>query len=148
MSGQHTPGPWRFEFNVEHRRVHLVGGRPQFDLTIMDFCRWGMGGATILLRDTAHDGMNIMHKLHERSDWIAPEPGREHHKSWHQLVTHPDARLIEAAPDLLKALKACQLELHYCAAQLESEGWTTGSTVKKALALGLKAIAKAEGSAA
>lgn len=148
MSAQHTPGPWRFEFNAKHRRVHLVGGRPQFDLTIMDFCRWGMDGATMLLRDTAHDGMNIMHKLYERQDWIAPQPGREHHKSWHQLLTHPDIRLIEAAPDLLEALKACQMELHYCAAQLESEGWTTGSTVKKALALGLEAIAKAEGGAA
>lgn len=103
---KHTPGPWRFEFNAEHRRVHLVGGRPRFDLTIMDFCRWGMGGATMLLRDTAHDGMNIMHKLHERPDWIAPQPGREHHKSWHQLLTHPDIRLIEAAPDLLEALRA------------------------------------------
>jgi len=106
MSAKHTPGPWRWEFNEESRRVHLVGGaRPKYDLTIMDFCRWGMTGATILLRDTAHDGMNIMHKLHERPDWIAPQPGREHHKSWHQLVKHPDAVLIEAAPELLEALQ-------------------------------------------
>ena len=105
MNTQHTPGPWRWEFNAQHRNVHLVGGsRPQFDLTIIDFCRWGMNGATMRLRDTDHDGMNIMHDLHKRPDWIAPEPGREHHKSWHQLVTHPDAKLIEAAPDLLDAL--------------------------------------------
>lgn len=103
---KHTPGPWRFEFNAEHRRVYLVGGRPRFDLTIMDFCRWGMGGATVMLRDTAHDGYNRIHKLHERPDWITPQPGREHHKSWHQLLTHPDIRLIEAAPDLLEALRA------------------------------------------
>ena len=148
MSAQHTPGPWRFEFNAEHRSVHLVGGRPQYDLTIMDFCRWGMGGATMLLRDTAHDGMNIMHKLHERPDWIAPEPGREHHKSWFQLLTHPDIRLIEAAPDLLAALKACHLELHYCAQQLNGEGWQTGSSVKNALVIGSESIAKAEGGAA
>jgi hypothetical protein len=102
---KHTPGPWRWEFNKEHRSVHLVGGKPQFDLTIIDFCRWGMNGATMRLRDTAHDGYNLMHDLHKRPDWIAPQPGREHHKSWHQLVTHPDARLIEAAPDLLEALK-------------------------------------------
>lgn len=105
MSGAHTPGPWRFEFNAAYKNVHLVGGRPQYDLTIMDFCRWGMGHATMLLRDTAHDGMNIMHKLHERPDWIAPEPGREHHKNWFQLVKHPDIALIEAAPDLLAALE-------------------------------------------
>lgn len=105
MSASHTPGPWRFKFNAKHRNVTLVGGQPtKYDLTIMDFCRWGMNGATMLLRDTAHDGMNIMHKLHERPDWIAPQPGREHHKSWHQLLTHPDIRLIEAAPDLLSAM--------------------------------------------
>lgn len=146
MSASHTPGPWRFEFNAKHRNVTLVGGQPtKYDLTIMDFCRWGMNGATILLRDTAHDGMNIMHKLHERPDWIAPQAGREHHKSWHQLLTHPDIRLIEAAPDLLEALKACHLELHWCSKQLESEGWTTGSTVTKALESGFAAIAKATG---
>lgn len=105
MNPSHTPGPWRFEFNAKHRNVTLVGGQPtKYDLTIMDFCRWGMNGATMLLRDTAHDGMNIMHKLHDRPDWIAPQPGREHHKSWHQLLTHPDIRLIEAAPDLLSAM--------------------------------------------
>ena len=105
MSAQHTPGPWRWEFNAKHGNLHLVGGQPRYDLTIIDFERWGMNGATMRLRDTAHDGMNIMHRVHERPDWIATEPGREHHKHWHQLLTHPDARLIEAAPDLLEALK-------------------------------------------
>lgn len=100
----HTKGPWRWEFNAQHKSLHIVGGRPMFDLTVMDFERWGMSGATIRLRDTTVGGMNIMHKLHERPDWIAPEPGREHHKRWHQLVTHPDARLMIAAPTLLDAL--------------------------------------------
>jgi len=104
MSDKHTPGPWRWEFNAEHRSLHLVGGKPRHDLTIMDFARWGMSGATIRLRDPAHDGMQLLYRVHERPDWIAPEKGREHHKSWHQLLTHPDARLIEAAPDLLEAV--------------------------------------------
>jgi len=104
MSEQHTPGPWRWEFNAEYKSLHLVGGRPLYDLTIIDFGRWGMNKATMRLRDTSHDGMNIMFKVHERQDWIAPEHGREHHKKWHQLLTHPDARLIAAAPDLLEAL--------------------------------------------
>jgi len=104
MSASHTPGPWRWEFNAEHKRLHLVGGRPLYDLTIVDFERWGMNRATMRLRDTSYDGMNLMFKVHQRQDWIAPEPGREHHKKWHQLLTHPDARLIAAAPDLLDAL--------------------------------------------
>ncbi len=102
---EHTPGPWRWEFNRAHKSMHLVGGRPMFDLTIMDFARWGMGGAVARLRDTAHDGMNIMHRLCDRPDWIAPFPGRAHHAYWCASVAHPDMKLIEAAPDLLVALQ-------------------------------------------
>jgi hypothetical protein len=97
----HTPGPWRWKFNAEHKTVDLVGGR---HLTVMDFARWGMGKAVPRFRDTEVGGMNLMDRLCDKPEWIAPEPGREHHKRWHQLVTHPDARLIEAAPDMLAAL--------------------------------------------
>ena len=106
MTAQHTPGPWRWEFNAAHKAVDLVGGRPMFDLTVMDFARWGMGHAVPRFRDTSVDGMNLMDRLCDKPEWIAPEPGREHHKKWHQLVTHPDARLIAAAPELLEALNA------------------------------------------
>lgn len=106
MNTSFTPGPWRWELNEASKSLHLVGGKPMFDLSIMDFTRWGMSKATVCLRDTAHDGMNIMHKLHERRDWIAPFPGREHHANWCANVTHPDMRLIAAAPDLLAALNA------------------------------------------
>ena len=104
----YTPGPWRWEINLQSKCLDLVGGRPQYDLTIIDFERWGMNKATMRLRDTAHDGMNLMYRVHERPDWIAPEQGREHHQQWHQLLNHPDARLISAAPDLLEALKLAQ----------------------------------------
>lgn len=105
MNAKHTPGPWRWEFNAEHKRLHLVGGRPQYDLTIMDFDRWGMSSAVATLRDTSEDGMNIMHRLCDRPDWISPFLGRAHHASWCSDVTHPDMRLIAAAPDLLEALQ-------------------------------------------
>lgn len=111
MSAPFTAGPWRWEFNAKHKRMHLVGGKPMYDLTIMDFDRWGMGGAVATLRDTAHDGMNIMHRVCDRPDWIAPFAGREHHADWCADVIHPDMRLMAAAPDLLgaaqKALEEC-----------------------------------------
>ena len=105
MNAQHTPGPWRWEFNEEHKDLSLVGGKPQFDLTIIQPIRWGMSSATLFVRDTAYDGMNLLHKVHERRDWIKPFPGREHHAHWCASVNHPDMRLIEAAPDLLAACK-------------------------------------------
>ncbi|EJO27476.1 hypothetical protein [Achromobacter marplatensis] len=105
MTTKHTEGPWRWAFNAEHRSVQLVGGRPQYDLTVMDFTRWGMGGAGIRLRELSEKGMNLLHKLQERPDWIAPFPGREHHKHWCADVVHPDMRLIAAAPELLAALE-------------------------------------------
>lgn len=106
MNTTFTPGPWRWEINMKSRSLHLVSGlRPKYDLTIIDFDRWGMNGATMSLRDTAHDGMNIMHKLHERPDWIAPFAGRAHHAHWCANVIHPDARLMAAAPKLLHCLR-------------------------------------------
>lgn len=105
MGATFTPGPWRWEVNLHSKRLHLVGGRPRFDLTIIQPQRWGTQSATLFVRDTAHDGMNLMHKLHERPDWIAPFQNREHHKDWCASVQHPDMRLIESAPILLDALE-------------------------------------------
>lgn len=101
----HTPGPWRWEINLKHKTMHLCGGQNPFDLTIMDFDRWGMGGAVATLRDPAVDGMNIMHRLPDRMDWIEAFPGRQHHFDWCAAVKHPDMQLIEAAPKLLEALE-------------------------------------------
>ena len=111
MQTKHTPGPWRWEFNAEHKVLHLVGGRPQYDLTIMDFDRWGMNRAIATLRDTSEDGMNIMHRLCDRKDWIAPFPGRAHHANWCADVVHPDMRLMASAPDLLASLEEVTAEL-------------------------------------
>lgn len=107
----YTPGPWRWEINRDHKSVHLVGGRCLYDLTIMDFSRWGMSGAVPVLRDPAEDGMNVMHRLCDRQDWIAAFPDREHHKKWCADVVHPDMRLMAAAPDLLEALQSMEMAL-------------------------------------
>jgi hypothetical protein len=103
MSTKHTPGPWRWEFNESYKGISLVGGRPTFDKTVMDFRRWGMGGAQPRFMGD-DDGFRILHKLSDRKDWIKPFPGRAHHVDWCASVDHPDANLIAAAPDLLDAL--------------------------------------------
>lgn len=108
---KHTPGPWRWEINRQSKVLHLVGGIPRYDLTIMDFSRWGMNRAVATLRETSEDGMNIMHRLPDRQDWIAPFPGREHHSNWCASVVHPDMQLMEAAPNLLASLKIADAAL-------------------------------------
>lgn len=146
MSAKHTPGPWRWEINRSSKVLHLVGGQPhQYDLTIMDFDRWGMSRAVATLRDTAEDGMNIMHRLCDRPDWIAPFPGRAHHADWCADVTHPDMRLMAAAPDLLGALRALRLARE----QNKYPSWEKGvPEFNKAEAMADAAIAKATGGAA
>lgn len=151
MSAAHTPGPWRWELNEKHKDLSLVGGRPQYDLTIIQPIRWGMGNATLFVRDTAHDGMNLLHKLHERRDWITPFPGRAHHASWCAGVTHPDLRLIEAAPDLLQRLDAAVQALDALTTKVDRTGFATSEAFQQALDeidLGRAAIAKATGAAA
>lgn len=83
------------------KSVHLVGGVPAFDLTVMDFDRWGMHGAAPRLRQVTHHGMNIMDRCEIYAKSV---PGREHHKQWFQDIDHPDMRLMAAAPMLLRAL--------------------------------------------
>ena len=106
----YTPGPWRWEINLRSKCLQLVGGKPRFDLTVMDFVRWGMSGASIRLREDV-EHMNIMHRV-ER--WAKPVPGREHHAEWFQDIDHPDARLLAAAPGMaarIEHLEAINAEL-------------------------------------
>lgn len=147
MSAQHTQGPWRWELNEQSKHLHLVGGRPQFDLTIIEPVRWGMGNATLMIRDTAHDGMNIMHKLHERRDWIAPFHGRSHHAKWCADVAHPDMRLIAAAPELLAALNQTVKLLRTHASVEDMGGERFDLTDSPPMKSVFAAIAKATGSA-
>lgn len=103
----HTGGPWRWEVNRKSKRVQLCGGEPnthfgKFDYTVLDFVRYGMDGAAPNFW-TWKDGFGDL----ARADALAvPAPGREHHADWFALIDHPDARLIEDAPILLKQRNA------------------------------------------
>ena len=137
---RNTPGPWRWELSESYKSLHLVGGKPKYDLTIIEPTRWGMRGATLMIRDTAHDGMNIMHKLHERRDWIAPFANRAHHAKWCADVVHPDMRLIAAAPELLEALQRLMQHLPY-----NDDSFDDSGLYEAAQARAIAAIKKANG---
>lgn len=123
MSTQHTPGPWRWEINRDSKILHLVGGVPRFDLTVMDFSRWGMTRAVPRFRDTSLDGMNLMDRLCDKPEWIADFPGRSHHANWCADVIHPDARLMAAAPILYAALEKIAAVNEF---NTSSMGWVVG----------------------
>ena len=134
---QHTPGPWRWEINRKHKRISLCGGKPQFDLTVMEFARWGLNGAQPgFLRK--EDGHSLLYKLSECADWVVPIAGREHHAHWCATLNHHDANLIAAAPDLLAAL----IELRDLMEDVRSGEYTPDSFTLQPANL---AIAKAEG---
>lgn len=103
-----TPGPWRWEVNLRNKRIQLCGGKPAYDLTVMDFERWGMQSAKPrVLKPKAHSSLMI---LEDFTAYIQPKEGREHHEDWFQVVKHPDMNLIEASPLLLElVIKAMKL---------------------------------------
>lgn len=103
----HTPGPWRWEVNRAHKSVKLCGGPPKrgfgrYDLTVMDFRRYGMAGAAPVFWNWDYDRFV---GAPNRADALAVSvEGREHHEAWFADIDHPDARLIAAAPELLAHL--------------------------------------------
>lgn len=116
---RHTPGPWQWVKDGGGRIYleHPQKGR----LTVMDFVRKGMNSAEARF-----------------ATWDGEERGRMggimRPMSKLDLSAHPDARLMEAAPDLLQACKA-----------LLPEGWDDGTMDHMpGVELARKAIAKAE----
>lgn len=97
-----TKAPWRWELNKKSKDLNLCGHGEcgPYDYTVMDFERWGMGGAVPRFRVAPSQ---TMVKAFELSKIVK---GREHHKEWFQDIDHPDAKLIAAAPELMECLQA------------------------------------------
>ncbi len=102
---KHTPGPWRWEVSLKSKEIQLCGGRPAYDLNVIDFVRWGMGGAAPRFNKSM-DGSGRLMLMHRADEFTAVVPGREHHAEWFRSIDHPDAHLIAAAPAMLAALKS------------------------------------------
>lgn len=127
--GNWTPGPWRWEYNPKTKAVQLCGGRPQFDLTVIDFVRVGMFGAGPRVIDRTDLGL-----LTGVAEFAQPVAGREHHSSWFQVLRHPDLDLIAASPDMAEALRMA-------VAADTAEDWSRAMDYARA------ALAKANGDA-
>ena len=92
-----TPGPWFWDLNLKARQVRLSSVRGG-QLTVLDATRWGMNGAQLRFRDS-----HPHQRMAPSESFAAPVTGREHHADWFQGISHPDARLIAASPDLYAA---------------------------------------------
>lgn len=140
---EYTPGPWRWEVNRAHKSIKLCGGPPKsgfgrYDLTVLDFKRYGMRGAAPVFWDWDYN--RLVGEPH-RADALAIEvPGREHHAGWFADIDHPDARLIAAAPELLDALE-------WIAANYENSDLNHVDFRVRAKHLADDALAKARGEA-
>ncbi len=134
---QSTSGPWRWELSEKSKDVRLVGRndaqRLDYDLTVMDFVRYGMSGAAPRFR-TDRAGMNIMKRVEE---WGSIVPGREHHAHWHKFIDHPDALLIASAPDMQKRINtlACALRDICAEVRRDTRGEALASIARNALEL-------------
>lgn len=129
---KHTPGPWQWV--LRDSGPYLVHPHLGF-LTVMDFVRRGMQGGTFRL-----------------ATWDGPDRGnmggimRPAHEI--DLTSHPDARLIAAAPDLLAALLDLAYAADTAAALLKETCPAEAESVELRIEAAKAAIAKAKGGAA
>jgi len=139
-----TPGPWRWEINRAHKSVHIVGGRPTFDKTVMDFERWGMFGAAPRFNEAiAGNQYNVMTRVSDRTDWIVPFDRREHHSDWCADITHPDARwMVECRPARMALILADHARLTAERDSLRSE--LVNQTAAAEMARGALVLCQAE----
>lgn len=97
------PGRWFWNVNLKHRSMSLEStGNGSMRETVMDFVRWGMGGA----RARFQRPNGVMKNADEMTVEVE---GRRHHAAWFQALAHPDADFIAASradvPTLCRALR-------------------------------------------
>lgn len=97
-----TPGPWRWEVNMHGKEISLRGGVPRYDLTVMDFVRYGMNSAAPRFLDAGSNCRSMI--LRRAEEFSTVVPGREHHEDWFRALSHPDAHLIAASPTMYDVL--------------------------------------------
>lgn len=107
-----TEGPWKWRINRNYKQISLVGRNSDI---VMDFARWGMGGASP--RFACHKTpLKILDRPVDRPDWIADSPD---HTTAHRKIVQVDAAFMEAAdPTTIRALLADLDELRAALAKL------------------------------
>ena len=109
MTDKHTPGPWVWRGNAHAQDVYLStrhGGRR----IVMGFKRWGMAGAQPTFRgqNSLEDAKDLL-KFEVGDPSVTGVAEARENNSVYRLhiadIDHPDARLIQAAPEMLDALE-------------------------------------------
>jgi hypothetical protein len=104
MTDKHTPGPWVWRGNAHAQDVYLStrhGGRR----IVMGFKRWGMAGAQPTFRgqNSLEDAKDLL-KFEVGDPSVTGVAEARENNSVYRLhiadIDHPDARLIEAAPEM------------------------------------------------
>lgn len=120
---KYTPGPWKWIVNPHSKRVCLqsFGGKRDEVLT---FKRWGTQGAQPWF---VRDGL-----FRDIMEFFKIVRGREHHADWYGTIEHPDAQLIETAPELLEICKEMLSALDGSTAQVMATAARMQAIVNKA----------------
>jgi len=104
MTDQHTPGPWVWRGNAHAQDVYLStrhGGRR----IVMGFKRWGTANAQPTFRgqNSLEDAKDLL-KFEVGDPSVTGVAEARENNSVYRLhiadIDHPDARLIEAAPEM------------------------------------------------